>query len=133
MKQSRKCAATSGKNKHKNSRSTPRNTMSTSNMSTSKERIDIRIPKTSKIYEYLYVDTSPADSAAWKRLDRLLAVAAEKEEEFVIAVWEDFLRRISVLYPEKRERIDQLRPLILRKIILEEELSQEYWDELRKP
>lgn len=101
-------------------------------MSTSHERIDIRIPKNSRIYEYLYVDTSSLDSAAWKRLDRLLAVASQKEQDMILFAWEDFVRRISFFYPEKRKRLDQLRALIYRKIILCEELSEEYWEEIRK-
>ncbi len=115
------------------SKATSRIPMSTSYMSTPQERIDIRIPKKSKIYEYLYVDNAPEDCAMWKRLDRLLVVASQKEHDLILSAWEDFVRRVSFFHPEKRQRLDQLRALIYRKIILGEELSEEYWEEIRKP
>lgn len=133
MKKNRGHIVIGRNNQAKTGISTEEIPMSTSNMSTSQERIDIRIPKTSKIYEYLYVDTVSTDIAAWRRLDRLLAVASQKEQDLVIAAWEDFVRRISFFYPEKRKKLEQLRALIYRKIIHNEELTKEYWEEIRKP
>ena len=132
MKKTGKCVAIKRKNQADSQLSTEKEAMYTSKMYTSHDRIVIGIPKSSKIYEYLYVDTASTDSAMWQRLDWLLAVASQKEEALIISAWEDFVRRISFFYPEKRIKLDQLRPLILRAIIKGEKLSEDFWEELRK-
>ena len=132
MKNTRKCAAIKRKNQADSQKETGKEGMSTSFLSTSDDRTTIKLPKSSKIYEYLHVDNRSPDTAAWKKLDWLLAVAMQKEEDFVIAAWEDFVRRISFFYPQKRLALDMLRPLILRAIIRGEKLSEDFWEELRK-
>ncbi len=132
MKDTRKCTAVKRKNQADSQMSTEKKPMSTSSSTKIDGRIDIRIPKNSKIYEFLYVDMSSTDGAAWKQLDRLLAIAMLNKDDFVLAVWEDFVRRISFFYPEKRMKLDQLRPLILRGIVKGEKLPEIFWEELRK-
>lgn len=106
--------------------------MYTRDLYTRKERIIIGIPKISKLYEFLYVDTASADGTIWERLDRLLLIASQKEEDLIISAWEDFVRRISFFYPEKRVALEKLRPLIIRKIIRGEKIAEEYWEEIKR-
>lgn len=100
-------------------------------MYTRNGRIIIGIPKTSKLYEYLYVDTTAADGTIAARLDRLLLIAMQKKENIIISAWEDFVRRILFFYPEKMIALEKLRPLILRKIIQGEKLAEAYWEEIK--
>lgn len=106
--------------------------MSTSKKSTPQERIDIRIPKNSEIYQYLYVDTRSDVRAKWQKLESLLAVADVGREDHATMIFEDFIARMSALYPKKEARLKRLRPLVLWHILWGEELEDEYWDKLRR-
>lgn len=105
--------------------------MSTSNVSTSKDRIDIRIPKKSRIYKNLYVDNNGNDEPKWRRLDAILTRAEDNSADTVTKIFDEFVARIGIYYPEKKKRIEKLRALILWHIIWEEDLPDIYWDKIR--
>lgn len=106
--------------------------MSTSKVSTPQERIDIRIPKTSKIYQYLYVDTTGDDTPKWRRLDALVTQAEQNSGDQVSQIFEEFKARIRVFYPEKIQKIEKLRALILWHILWDEHLTDTYWEKLKE-
>ena len=106
--------------------------MSTSKVSTSRDRTDIKIPKTSKIYQYLYVDTTENDTPKWRRLDALLTQAEENSADHVARIFDEFKARIGVFYPEKIPKIEKLRALILWHILWDEDLTDVYWEKLKE-
>jgi hypothetical protein len=101
-------------------------------MSTTHDRVDIRIPKNSELYEYLYVDTTEAHIANWVKMERLLKIAQIREEEILHEIWLDFEERILRIRPELTTKIEMLRPLIFRRFLRNDQLSEDYYDDLRK-
>jgi hypothetical protein len=132
MKHSRRYTKTSDGNKHNNSTSTRKNRMSTSKVSTSDERTDIRIPKNSKIYQYLYVDNTIINIPIWKRLDALLSVAEQTREDLDTQIFETFVSTLGKLHPDKIDKIKKLRALILWHILWDEPLDEGYYEKLRE-
>ncbi len=129
---SRKSRKTSAKNKHNNRAATRKKPVSTSKVSTSTDRIDIRIPKKSKIYEYLYVDNPNDPRPKWQRLDAIYASSQVNKDLYAQKVIDDFLRDISELLPDKKADFADLRPLILKQIIMGIPLDKEYFEHLKK-
>lgn len=132
MKKSPKCAAIKRNNQASNSKGTPENPMSTSKVSTSQDRYDMRIPKTSKIYQYLHVDIPGNDTPNWRRLDALLTRAEDNSADHVSLIFEEFLARIKVFHPGKVKKIEQLRALILWHILWDEPLEETYRENIKE-
>lgn len=94
-----------------------------------KARIDIRIPKQSRIYDYLYVDKSCRDNEKpkWQRLDELLEIATQMKYDWAEKIFDEFVGRLALFYPDKRDALRKLRSLVLWQILEGEELSEEYY------
>jgi transglutaminase-like putative cysteine protease len=101
-------------------------------VSTREERTDIRVPKSSKIHHFLYVDTKGDSIPKWRLLDALLTKAEENSEDQAARIFDAFVSSIAAFYPEKKERIEKLRALILWHILEGEDLAEEYWRNLRE-
>jgi len=132
MKDRKRCDTAATKTSNKRPRGRSETPMSTSKVSTSQERIDIRIPKTSKIYQYLYVDIKGAETPIWRRLDALLTQAEENSADQVTQIFEEFKARIRVFHPEAVHKIEKLRALILWHILWGEDLPVSYYEKLKE-
>lgn len=132
MKDSLRNKRTSKKNKHYNSESTAEKPVSTSKVSTSKDRFDIRIPEYSKTYEYLYVDTENDKRPKWERLDAIIKVAEENRNKFTVHIVDEFINSMVYLYPDKKAELEYLRPLILLQILKKIPLDERYYNDLKK-
>ena len=119
-------------NKHGNSKSTAEKPVSTSKVSTSQDRFDIRIPKDCKTYEYLYVDTEKDKRPKWERLDAIIKVAEENRNKFTIHIVDEFINSMVYLYPDKKAELEYLRPLILLQILKKIPLDESYYNDLKK-
>ena len=96
-----------------------------------KTRINIRIPKQSRIYEFLYGDTpgkNNSNKTKWRQLDELLEIAEQAKEEWAERIFDEFVSRMCLFYPAKEKDLKQLRQLILWQILEGEELSDAYYD-----
>lgn len=132
MKDSRKCLKTSDGNKHYNGMSTRKNSMSTSKMRTSEDRFDIKIPKNSKIFQYLDVDNIDIKIPIYRRLELILDIAEQTRYDRAEEEFEHFMSTITKLYPEKAAQIEKLRALILWHILDEQELTDNYYEKLKE-
>jgi len=132
MKNSRRCDNNGAKNGAKKGMETSQNPVSTSKVSTSHDRIDIRIPKSSKTYQFLYVDNNGGRIPKWEQLDNLISITEKARASTAEWIIEDFILRMSNLYPDKRRRLDNLRPLILRRILRNEKLDESYFEILKE-
>lgn len=94
--------------------------------------MSIKIPKKSKIYEYLNGDNRQNNRPAWRRLDALLSVAEQNDEKYVISIYDEFVSRIGVFFPEKIEELNKLRPLIIKHIIRGLPLDESYYKMIRE-
>lgn len=94
-----------------------------------KARIDIKIPKQSRIYDFLYVDKSckETEKPKWQRLEELLDIATQMKYDWAEKIFDEFVGRLALFYPEKREDLKKLRSLVLWQILEGEELSDEYY------
>lgn len=106
--------------------------MSTSKKAKSNGRLDIRIPEKSKIYEFLDVDNTIINIPIWKRLDAILALAEINRDVEAIRIYDEFVKRISVYYPDKVNELDNLRPLFLKRILRGHKLDTLYCEEIRE-
>lgn len=132
MNKSRNYTAIKRTNQALISDATQENTMSTPKMSTSDERIDIRIPKNSEIFRFLYVDNKQTRLSKWRQLDNLVRIAIETREDLAERCFDEFVIRLGMLYPEKIENIKKIKQLILWQILNGEELTEAYYDALKK-
>lgn len=101
-------------------------------LSPSKERMTIKIPKKSKIFRLLEGDKDTNKLAYWEKLDRLVTIADLAEEEMADRLFNEFLVRMELYYPDKIEKLKTLRALILYRIICGEELPEKYYKILEK-
>lgn len=120
------------KNTPKRDMETDGKPMSTSFLSTLDDRITIKIPKSSKICQYLDVDTKADARAKWEKLDSLLSVARINAESNGNRIFDDFVLRMGEIYPGKIPRLRNLRALILWHILHGEELPATYWQKLKE-
>lgn len=94
-------------------------------------RATIQIPKGSKIYNYLFENKKSQD-VKWKVLDEIIENLPKTKGEQAILILDEFIEKISTLYPEKKSQLGLLRPLIIKKIINNSVLEDWYYDELKK-
>ena len=132
MKKSRKCTKTSDENQHNNSMVTRENPMFPVNLSPTDDRLNIRIPKKAKLYKYLTVDNSHDDSPLWQQTDAILLAAKHNKEVFTTKLYDVFVKAVGVFYPDKIEKLNKLRPMILRHILKEEKLDENYYKGLKE-
>ena len=132
MKKSRKSRKTSDGNKHTTGKGTRKNSMSTSKMVTSEDRFDVKIPKNSKIYQYLDVDNIDIKIPIYRRLELILDIAEQSRYDRAEEEFNRFMDTINKLYPEKAAQIEKLRALILWHILDEQELTDHYYEKLKE-
>ena len=132
MEKSRKSRKTSDGNKHKTGKGTRKNTVYPRNLGTSDDRIKPHIPKNSQIYRFLFGDNEIINMPIWRRLDLILTQAQTNSDDMVSLIFDEFVARIGIFYPDKKDKIEKLRALILWHIIGDEELTEAYWKKLRE-
>lgn len=116
-----------------NSEGTEKKPLSTRKLSTQNGRIDIKIPKNSKVFKYLYVDSNGQSKLSkWEQLDNLVEIATEMRDDFAEKIFDDFVFRMSAIFPEKKDKLKRLRALILWQIVWGEKQSQEYYKSLEE-
>ncbi|MDW7725814.1 MAG: hypothetical protein SCH70_01675 [Candidatus Methanoperedens sp.] len=92
------------------------------------KRTTIAIPEGTKIYKFIQKNNNIPH---WKILDNLVRQLPVSKEERAINIFEDFVERMSDLYPECEKSFDMLRPLIFKQIIKKESIES-YYEELKK-
>ncbi|MDW7733708.1 MAG: hypothetical protein SCH66_14925 [Methanolobus sp.] len=108
-----------------------KNSVDTKNVD-KKARIDIKIPKQSKLYNFLYVDNgNNTEKPKWKQLEQLLEIATQTKFEWGEKIYTEFVERMTLFFPEKSEDLQKLRGLVLWQILGGEELSETYYKNLR--
>jgi len=109
-------------------------TVSTSKVSTSKGRFDMRIPKNTKLYEFLSVDKKEYNcrEPAWKKLEDMLIIAEQTRDEWAEKIFEEFIIRMNIFFPDKTEKLRKLRQLVFWQILSGEELTDAYYESLKK-
>jgi hypothetical protein len=128
---SRKCIKTSNGNKHKNGTVTRENPMFPVNLSPTDDRLNIRIPKKAKLHKYFTVDNQEDERPYWQQADALLLAAQYNKELFMMKLFDVFVESVGVFYPEKKEALNMLRPLIFRQILKGDKLDDNYFKDLK--
>ena len=106
--------------------------MDTSKMYPDDERINIKIPKNSKIYQFLYGYKTTIKNPIYSQLDLILDIATQTRYDRVEEEFNRFMDTINKLYPEKAHKIEKLRALILWHILDEQELTDYYYEKLKE-
>lgn len=92
------------------------------------DRTTLHIPRDSKLFEII----SKMDSSIpkWKGIeDRIIENDREKWAEMI---FDEFVARMSVYYPEKKEMLQKLWGIVIWKVIYGEQLKEEYIEEIEK-
>lgn len=93
------------------------------------DRIKVNIPKGTDIYEFLLKNDN---ISRWKVLDMVIKQLPKSKEDRSVLIFNDFVERLSELYPETKADLEKLRPLIFKCIIKKEPLDAWYFEELKK-
>jgi hypothetical protein len=115
-----------------NSKGTGKKPLSPSNLSPEDDRISIKVPKKSKIYQYLNGDKTFINTPKWKRLDALLSVAEQTQEDLDTAIFDAFVGTLGKLHPDKIDKLKRLRPFILYHILWDEALDDDEYEKLKE-
>lgn len=113
-----------------NSNGQTENPLSTVKVSTKQARTTIKIPKNSLIYHYLRVDTHKG--TVTDKLNSLLRSANNNRNEYSQKYLDFFIEQLVILYPEKKEKIRNIRQLVIWHILSNDELTEEYLDKIGK-
>ncbi len=132
MKTTRKSRKTSNVNKHNTDMVTREKPMFPVNLSPTDDRLNLRIPKKAKLYKYLTVDNSHDDRPLWEQTDAVLLAAQHNKEVFTAKIYDVFIKAVGVFYPDKIEKLNKLRPMILRHILKGEKLDESYYKDLKE-
>ncbi len=100
-----------------------------------KEWVQIKVPKNSEIYKFLYIQQKYSPIAKWKILERehkRLEDLKDPQGFVVDYLFNSFVAQMIALYPERKEFYESLRPLIIWQILHGEDLPDEYYNKLRK-
>lgn len=129
---SRKSAAIKRNNQANNSVVTQEITMSPGILSPRDKRINVRIPENAKLFKYLSGDNPEDKRPTWQQLDAIFEIAEKNIEEFTIKIYDEFVVRTSVFYPEKVQQLNKLRPLIIKHILKGDPLDESYYEMIRE-
>jgi hypothetical protein len=132
MKTTRKSRKTSNGNKHNIETVTRENPLLPVKLSPTNDRLNLRIPKKAKLYKYLTVDNSHDDSPLWKQTDAILLAAQHNKEVFTAKIYDVFIKAVGVFYPDKIEKLNKLRPMILRHILTGDKLDESSYKDLKE-
>lgn len=128
----RKCVKTREGNKDNKHKGPDKNSMGPRNLGPGDDRIKLHIPKKSKIYEFLYGDNTIINIPIWRQLDMILDAANHNKDVEVIRIYDEFVKSISVFYPDKVADLNKLRPLIIKHILKGDSLDESYYKEIRE-
>ncbi len=103
------------------------------------KRVTIQIPIGSEIYDFLF-DNDGLKSSKWEALNQIIKQLPKSKEDRAIKIFDNFLEQLCELYPEKKDSLEKLRPLVILQVIkggytLDGEkvgLSDDYFEELKK-
>ncbi|KPQ42211.1 MAG: hypothetical protein MPEBLZ_03233 [Candidatus Methanoperedens nitroreducens] len=90
------------------------------------DRTTLHVPRDSKLWKIATEgdDTKPK----WQKIEERIT----DREEWAVNIFEEFVARMSVLYPEKKDKLRDLRPLVLWQILDGQELTDNYYKKLKK-
>ena len=96
--------------------------------------IKVRIPKTTKLYDYLYGHEQKYNcrEPAWKKLEDILIIAEQTRDEWAEKIFEEFIIRMNLFFHEKTEKLRKIRQLVIWQILCGEELTEAYYESLKK-
>lgn len=94
----------------------------------------VRIPKSTKLHDYLYGHEQKYNcrEPAWKKLEELLNIAEQSRDEWAEKIFEEFIIRMNLFFPEKTEMLRKIRQLVIWQILDGEELTEAYYESLKK-
>lgn len=94
----------------------------------------VRIPKSTKLHDYLYGHEQKYNcrQPAWRKLEDLLNIAEQTRDEWAEKIFDEFIIRMTVFFPEKIESLKKLRQLVIWQILRGEELTDAYYESLKK-
>ncbi len=90
------------------------------------DRTTLHVPRDSKLWK---IASEGNDSKPkWQKIEERII----DREDWAVKIFEEFVARMSVYYPEKKEKLKELRALILWRILNEEDLPDAYYEKLKK-
>lgn len=97
-------------------------------------RIRLHIPNNTKLYEFLNGTKNKYNyqEPAWKKLEDMLIIAQQSKDEWAEKIFEEFIIRMNLFFPDKTEKLRKLRQLVIWQIIDGEELTDAYYESLKK-
>jgi len=93
-------------------------------------RTTVHVPKDSKLYEFL--KKCDRSKSKWEHIEDVLNKEPETREDWAEKIFQEFVARMTVFYPEKKEKLKELWALVIYKIIYDEPLNEEYYEKLKK-
>lgn len=104
------------------------------NLGHSDTRIKVQIPKNTKLYEFLKYPKKKYNcrQPAWKKLEELLIISEQSREEWAEKIFDEFIIRLALFFPDKKEQLQKIRQLVIWQILEGEELTDAYYESLKK-
>jgi hypothetical protein len=96
------------------------------------KRVMVPIPEGEDAHNFLYIENKNSRLTKYELLNELVRNRPKSKEDRAISAFNEFTEKISELFPEKKSKLELLRPLILKKIINGEHLDDWYYEELKK-
>lgn len=90
------------------------------------DRTTIHIPRDSKLWKI--ATEGDKSKPKWQKIEERIVDREDEAEK----IFEEFVARISVIYPEKKEKLKELRALILWQILCGDGLTDAYYEKLKK-
>jgi len=90
-------------------------------------RMQLKIPKESMINDFI---DRTSKIPLYKQIEKYIIAAEANKKQYSIQIYDEFVMRISIFYPEKRLTFDKLRPYIFRHILNGEVLNKDYYEEM---
>lgn len=101
-------------------------------MTNKDKRSTVQIPEGTAIHKFLFEDNKDEKYAKWQVLDKLIEQIPKDKEDWAVMVFRDFVVRMSILYPEKKEKFEKLEQLVIWGFIRGEELTEAYFKKLKE-
>lgn len=90
----------------------------------------VQIPEGEECYDFLFVENENSSLPKYKLLNDLVRQRPKSKEERAIGACDNLISTLSELYPNKKTKLQLLRPLIIRKILKGESLGESYYEAL---
>lgn len=94
------------------------------------KRGTLKIPEGTESWRFFF--ETPHKESNWALVEGMVKQLPKSKEDRVISTFNEFVEKISELYPEKKKQLELLRPLIIKKIINGGGLGDWYFEELKK-